>query len=116
MMIYFCPFCGGRAPKSRRSLLFHRLTDAERQRLLELTKDLKTVNQVTNALGEPDRRHPVGVVTVTPEREGRPEITENLPLLVYSKLSDTAEVYVTVYPDDKVGISFQSKSVKENEG
>ena len=22
MMVYFCPFCGGRAPKSRRSLTF----------------------------------------------------------------------------------------------
>src|SRR6266403_1249049 len=112
MMIYYCPLCGGRAPKSRRSQLFHRLTDDERRRLLDLTKDLKTVTDVIAALGEPDRRHPVGVVTVTPEREGRPETTENLPLLVYTNLSDTAEVYVTVHPNERVGISLQGKGKK----
>ncbi len=36
-VIYFCPFCGGRAPNSQRSSLFHRLTEEERHRLTELT-------------------------------------------------------------------------------
>src|SRR6266498_4482939 len=37
MVVYYCPFCGGSTPKSRRSLLSHTLTDAERKRLCHLT-------------------------------------------------------------------------------
>jgi hypothetical protein len=54
MMIYHCPFCGGKAPKSRRDELFHRLPHAEQRRLGELTHNLRTVQEVTAALGEPD--------------------------------------------------------------
>src|SRR4051812_17113574 len=46
MMIYYCPFCGGSTPKSRRILLFHTLTDTERHRLTNLTKDMRTVQEV----------------------------------------------------------------------
>lgn len=63
MMIYHCPFCGGRAPKSRRSELFHRLTHAEQHRLSELTKDMRTIQDVTVGLGEPDIRQPIGMVS-----------------------------------------------------
>lgn len=114
IMIYYCPFCGGRTPRSRRSRLFHRLTEGERQRLFNLTKNLKTVDDVIAAFGEPDRRHPVGIVTITPERDGKPETSENLPLLVYTRLSETAEVYVTVHPTDRVGISLHSKAVNRD--
>src|SRR6266545_3043282 len=59
MMIYHCPFCGGRAPESRRDELFHRLTEAERHRLF---------NEITGAnAGGPRQlanefRHRLGVV------------------------------------------------------
>ena len=49
MMIYHCPFCGGRAPKSRRSELFYRLTRAEQVRLCELTKNMPTLQSVMAA-------------------------------------------------------------------
>src|SRR6266404_3180962 len=75
LMVYYCPFCGGSAPKSKRSLLFHTLTNAERQRLVTLTKNMRTVQDVTRAFGEPDIRQPVGMVITHPEREGKPETT-----------------------------------------
>src|SRR5215831_5990006 len=112
LMIYYCPFCGGSAPKSRRDRLFHRLTHAERQRLVSLTKDIRTVQDVTRAFGKPDIRHPVGEVVTKPERDGKPETTQSYPMMVYTKISKTADVYVAVYPTDRVGISFQTKSVK----
>jgi hypothetical protein len=115
-MIYYCPFCGGRAPQSRRSRLFHTLTDAELQRLVNLTKDLRTVQEVTRAFGEPDIRQPVGMVVTKPERAGKPETTQNYPEMIYRKLSNVADVHVTIYPTDKVGISFQGKAVKKNAG
>src|SRR5579864_1821424 len=107
MMIYHCPFCGGRAPKSRRGDLFHRLTHAERRRLCELTKEMRTLQDVMAAFGVPDIKQPIGMVITKPERDGKPETTQSYPVMIYRKLSDTADVHVTVYPDDRVGISFQ---------
>ena len=116
MMIYYCPFCGGSTPKSRRSLLFHTLTDAERHRLTNLTKDMRTVQEVTGRFGEPDIHQPVGCVITTPERDGRPETTESYPVMIYTKLSEIADVHVTIYPADRVGISFQGNGVKKDAG
>jgi len=36
--------------------------------------------------------------------------------MIFRKLSDTADIHVTVYPTDRVGISFQGKAVKKNAG
>ena len=116
MMIYHCPFCGGRAPKSRRSELFHRLTNTERQRLCELTKNMRTLQDVTSLLGEPDIRQPIGHVRTIPERDGKPETTTSYPNMIYKKLSEIADVHVTIYPEDKIGISFLGKAVKKDAG
>jgi hypothetical protein len=116
LLIYYCPFCGGSPPKSRRGRLFHALTDTERQRLVMLTKDMRTFQDVSRALGEPDIKQPVGLVITKPEREGKPETTQSYPVMIYQKLSDVADVHVTIYPTDRVGISFQGKAVKKNAG
>ena len=107
-LIYFCPLCGGRAPKSKRDSLFHRLTEAERHRLTEMTKDLRTVQDVIAALGEPDVKG-LQLTITTPAKEGQPETTQAYPAMTYSKLSDTAIINVQVYPNDRVGITFQGK-------
>ena len=112
-MIYYCPFCGGSAPKSRRSKLFHTLTDAERMRLVTLTKDMRTLEDVKTKFGEPDINQPFGMVTTQPEREGKPETTQSYPVMVYQKLSDTADVDVIIYPLDRIGIRFRTKAVKK---
>jgi hypothetical protein len=112
LVIYYCPFCGGSAPKSRRDRLFHKLTDAERHRLVSLTKDMRTVQDVSRAFGRPDIRQPVGLVIGEPERDGKPETTQSYPVMIYTKLSKIADVRVTIYPTDKVGISFLGKSKK----
>jgi hypothetical protein len=111
-MVYYCPFCGGSAPKSKRDHLFHTLTDAERQRLSTLTKDMHAVEDVTRAFGEPDIRQPIGVTITEPERDGKPETTQSYPVLIYTKQSEIADVHVTVYPTDRVGISFWGKGKK----
>jgi hypothetical protein len=116
MKIHHCPFCGGRAPKSRRGEFFHRLTDAEKFRLCELTKALRTVQDVAATFGEPDIRESVGMVSTTPERDGVPETTRGYPGMIYTRLSDIADVHVTIYPTDRVDISFQGKPLKKNAG
>ena len=107
-LIYFCPLCGGRAPKSKRDSAFHRLTGAERHRLTELTKNLRTVQDVIAALGEPDVKG-LRLTVTTSETEGQPETTQTYPAMTYSKLSDAAIINVRVYPSDRVGITFQGK-------
>ena len=114
MMIYHCPFCGGRAPKSRRGDLFHRLTEAERRRLLEMTEKLETLDEVIAAFGQPDFDMPSGSVSVMPEREGKPEVTESCRVLQYTKLSDTANVHVNVYPTNRVRFSLWAKEIKRD--
>jgi len=114
LMIYYCPFCGGAAPKSKRERLFHTLTDKERRRLVSLTKDLRTLKDVTSAFGEPQIRQPVGLVTTQPERDGKPETTQSYPVLIYTSLSKIADIHVTIYPTDRVGISFQGKGKKRD--
>jgi hypothetical protein len=111
MTIYHCPFCGGRAPETKRGNLFARLTGKETRRLTELTKPLRTLKQVLSSLGKPDRDNAVGMTVVTPERNGKPETTQNFRTLVYTNLSDSAEIHVTVYPMDRVAITFQGKYV-----
>ncbi|HSU53230.1 MAG TPA: hypothetical protein VLT36_04145 [Candidatus Dormibacteraeota bacterium] len=116
MMIYYCPFCGGSTPKSQRSRLFHTLTDAECQRLCDLTKNMRTLQEVVASFGEPDIKQPVGMTVTKPEREGEPETTRSYPVMIYTKLSDIADVHVTIYPTDRVGISFQGKAMAKNAG
>ena len=113
LLIYYCPFCGGETPKSKRGGLFHKLTDDERMRLVHLTKEMRTLEEVTRAFGEPELKMPVGTVITTPEKDGKPETTRNYPMLVYTKLSETADVHVTVYPTDRVAITFQGKAKKD---
>lgn len=109
-LIHFCPFCGGRAPKSQRNSLFHQLTDAERHRLTELTKELRTVQDVIAGLGEPDLKG-LSMTVTTRENEGKPETTQTYPVMTYSKLSDTANINVQIYPTDRVAITFQGKAM-----
>jgi hypothetical protein len=113
-MIYYCPFCGGKAPKSRRALLFHRIAEAELHRLCVLTKPLRTVKAVLGVFGKPDIKQPLGTVITTPERDGKPESSQSCPSMIYTKLSDTADIHVTIYPNDRVGFSFHGKPVKKD--
>jgi hypothetical protein len=82
--------------------------------LAELTKDMRTVQDATAAFGEPDIRQPIGMMRTMPERDGKPETKQSFPVTIYTKLSETADVHVTIYPTDRGGIGFQGKAVKKD--
>jgi hypothetical protein len=109
MIIFYCPSCGGSAPPSRRDSLFHTITQAERERLIELTSGIQTVQEVISTFGEPDLR--LSMSTITPEKACQPETTQSFPQWVFSNLSEVAEVRITIYPTDRVGFSFRAKEV-----
>ncbi len=75
---------------------------------------MRRIQDVTATFGEPDIRHAIGMVITTPERDGKPETAQSYPTMIYTKLSETADIHVAVYPNDKVGISFQGKAVKKD--
>jgi len=106
MTIYHCPLCGGRAANARHVAVLDDITDNERRRLINLTKNLRTVQDVAGAFGEPDFRR-------TMSMGGNPDTTKFYPVMIYAKLSTTADVHVMIFPADRVGISFQPKQARK---
>src|ERR1700733_8718987 len=76
-MIRFCPWCGRKTPKSRRDRLFHKIPHIEQRRLVELTKNLRTLDEVFAAFGQPEFDAAGGITVTTPERRGKPENTQS---------------------------------------
>ena len=105
MQMYFCPFCGGTSPRSRRADLFAHLTDDEWNRLQ------LTVADVYNAFGQPERDSPAGAGIKRPEKGWAPPVAESFRTLVYEALSETTEVHVTVGADDRLHFSFVGKYI-----
>ncbi len=96
-MIYHCPFCGGRAPKSLRSFMFEYLSDTERQRLEHLVSGLDSLEAIQSKLGpptfdlDPGKPH---ANEATDEREA--ESDPFYRILTYEALSDSADLTVQV--------------------
>lgn len=111
--IWHCPLCGGKAPESKRALMFATMTDAERQRLLNLTKHLKTLDEVFASLGKPDKDDAAGIILMMPGTEHSPSKEQAYRSLVYENLSNIADIRVTVYPNQLVGIGFVSKYISD---
>ncbi len=112
MVFYYCPFCGGRTPDTRRGRLFARITFAEVQRLKKLTRDIKTIDDAIRVLGKPDADHPDGITTQTPDSETEPTQIKSYRMITYSGLSETAVVQITDYRRDRVEIQFTGKFLK----
>ena len=110
-VLWHCPLCGGKAPESKRHLLFAVISDQERARLRALISPLKTLADVVAAFGEPDEDWADGVTVMVPETGGNPPTEQAFRSLVYKNLSDVCEIRVTVYPDQAVGIGLSGKYI-----
>jgi hypothetical protein len=112
VMVYHCPFCGGRTPKSRRGDLFMHITGAEHERLRGIVRNLESVSDVLAALGPPDRDDPAGCSMETRSKRG-PSSVKLYRGLTYSALSTMADIKVTVNPiNEKVAFGFQGKQIE----
>jgi hypothetical protein len=110
MMIYHCPFCGGRTPKSRRDQLFAEVSDSEYQRLHELTANVASVDDALRILGKPSREEsipPPKGSTAPTDRNGNP--TWPVRFLTFSDVSKVAEIQISVKPDNKIEVTFGPK-------
>jgi len=111
MLIRHCPFCGGKAPTSKRDSLFAAIPVEELSRLARLTNSLKQVGDVIAAFGVPDRDEEVGSMLTRPEGGGMPPETQVYRVLVYTGLSGVADMRATVLRDERVSITFAGKYI-----
>ena len=102
MMVYYCPFCGGITPKSRRASLFAHVTQQEETRIFELFRGIRTVSDVIARFGPPDEEREFASGARSPDREAKPQRGEIFRGLVYNSLSPVAEIVFNVGDSDTV--------------
>ena len=108
--IYHCPWCGGAAPRSLRGPLFAQITSHESTRLQDLCESLPSVEAAIAKLGPPDSDLATGFTTETPASDTKPATSVSYRVLVYTALSDTADVRLTDFgPDHGLRCSLDGK-------
>jgi hypothetical protein len=111
LILFHCPFCGGRAPASKRETLFAAITEAERERLGSITSPIATLDDVLRVLGPPDDDFEQGESDQTPAKDGQPPEHRTYRSLRYDGLSETATVGVRVLPGGAVAFWFVGKYI-----
>ncbi|MFH1269086.1 MAG: hypothetical protein ABIK89_25445 [Planctomycetota bacterium] len=109
LVIYHCPFCGGAAPESKRSLLFAVISRSEQARLSEQLSRIGSIEDALDIFGEPQLDD--FSVASTPSREDDPPAIHHLRALLYDHLSDVANVRITERPDGRIHWSLEGKYV-----
>jgi len=108
LAIYHCPFCGGKASDSHRENLFAVIPFEESNRLHELTKNIKTLEETLSVLGEPEYETPE---IVTEIKENEAPITRTFRSYTYRTLSKVADVIIVENGKGGVKIGFQGKYI-----
>lgn len=112
MMVYYCPFCGGSTPKSRRASFFAHVTQQEELRITDLFRGLRKVGDVIARFGPPDEEREFALGVRRPARDGKPEGGEVFRGLVYKNLSAVADLVFNVGDSDTVRGTWNPKYVK----
>jgi hypothetical protein len=113
MIIYHCPMCGGVASESKRSKLFAAVSKREALRLKAITDGLESVRDIENTLGIADEvrtyRPLSGFVETRPQSRTRE--TRTVRILIFARLSDTANVEFKAYSNGEVERIIAPKSL-----
>jgi hypothetical protein len=116
MMVYYCPFCGGTTPESRRSSFFAHVTSQEENRIVALFGGVRKMSDVIARFGPPDEEREFAQGARHPGREGAPERGEVFRGLVYKKLSAVADVVFLVGDSESVRGTWNQKYIGEKNG
>ncbi len=114
MMIYYCPFCGGSTPKSRRGSFFAHVTSEEQMRICQLFEGIRTVADVVARFGPADEEQELGSMMIEPERDGKPSSGEAFRTMVYKNLSPVANIIFQIGTGDSVKGTWTQKPVGEH--
>lgn len=111
-IFYHCPFCGGKAPKSLSPTYWTGVSHEESYRLQQLTKGIKTPEELFSTFGEPDEDYEIGCRRTSPGSEHEPPETVLGPRrVVYKGLSDTVDVHVTIDRYDHLRFAYTGRYV-----
>ena len=116
MMVYYCPFCGGRTPESRRASFWAHVTQDEETRIYNLFNGIRTVKDVIARFGLPDEERDFGSAVRHPGRWFRRARGEVFRTLVYKKLSPVADITFEVGTSDSVRGTWIQKYVGDHPG
>lgn len=97
--IYYCPFCGGKAPESLRATLFAYVPSQENERLILLGAGCDSLAQIVERLGRPDHDQPIGAVIGTLASDGRTSEFSSYRVLTYTQLSPVADLQFHLHAD-----------------
>jgi hypothetical protein len=108
--IRYCFHCGGAAPPSRRHELFERVDQREAARISSLFIGIETLEQAIATFGAPDQDIPRGIIkTYIDHPEIEPEVARSI---VYSNLSEVADVRLSTGSNGKLQIGITGKAKK----
>jgi hypothetical protein len=111
-LFYHCPFCGGKAPDSLRGTYWTEVSHEESYRLQQLTKDIKTPDELFAVLGTPDQDFEIGGSCTSPgSEEEPPEMVLGPRRVVYEGLSDTVNVHVTIDRYGRLKFSYRGRYI-----
>jgi hypothetical protein len=106
-LFYHCPFCGGRAPDSMRRTFWTEVSLEESNRLHQLTKEIRTPQELFERFGTPNQDFEVsGGSTIPGSDDAPPETTLGPRRVVFEGLSETADVHVRIDRYDRLRFSF----------
>jgi len=109
-VLYYCPFCGGKAPNLRKESTFARISEQERLRLQELTRQIKSIEDAFRILGKPETSSLLEAQLSQAENE----LLQAARSLTYQNISETAIIHITEYEQDGgVSIVIQEKYLGE---
>jgi hypothetical protein len=97
--IYYCPFCGGKAPESLRATVFAHVSAEERERLTLLGLGAESFAQIVANLGEPSGDQPAGAGIGIPAPDGQITQFISYRVVTYSQLSQVADLQFYLHAD-----------------
>lgn len=115
LMVYYCPFCGGSTPKSRRGSMFAHVTQQEEHRITELFRGLRKVSDVITRFGPPDEEREFATGVRKPGRGDEPERGEIFRGLVYKNLSPVADIVFNIGDSETVRGTWIQKYVGDKQ-
>ncbi len=107
LAIYHCPWCGGVAPQSKRDQLFVTVSREEKDRLAEVLRPIKTIEDAITKFGNPDFEGSFS--TTYQESESMPPTTVCGRRITYYDLSEVADVCFLERADGKAGWTIEGK-------
>jgi hypothetical protein len=110
-VIYHCPFCGGAAPESQRDRLFAAISDTEMDRIALLVGPIETIQQAIDKLGPPQMDSYGVIRNVRRDDPNNPPTIQRCRELLYTTLSEVADVRITEAPGNRVSFTLSGKYI-----